>query len=121
LRPGRRARRDAFLAGKASAPRWRAPPDHGPAGADSRPIVCPSVDAQTEAEISTGLRRHSQRKNLPDHFRTGISAVREADESSCSTKAKIIERGNHDELVRDGASTPSFFQQQRLSEELEQI
>jgi ATP-binding cassette subfamily B protein len=36
-------------------------------------------------------------------------------------EGKIIERGNHDELVRDGGVYAELFQQQRLSEELEQI
>jgi len=47
--------------------------------------------------------------------------VREADEILVLDEGRIIERGNHDELVRDGGVYAELFQQQRLSEELEQI
>ena len=50
-----------------------------------------------------------------------ISAVREADEILVLDEGRIIERGNHDELVRHGGVYAELYQQQRLSEELEQI
>src|SRR6266550_674912 len=79
-----------------------------------------SVDAQTEAEILHGLRSILKEKTclIISHR---ISAVREADEILVLDEGKIIERGNHDELVRDGGVYAELFQQQRLSEELEQI
>jgi len=79
-----------------------------------------SVDAQTEAEILHGLRAILKEKTclIISHR---ISAVREADEILVLDEGKIIERGNHDELVRDGGVYAELFQQQRLSEELEQI
>jgi ABC-type multidrug transport system fused ATPase/permease subunit len=36
-------------------------------------------------------------------------------------EGQIIERGNHDQLVRQGGVYAELYQQQRLSEELEQI
>ena len=79
-----------------------------------------SVDAQTEAEILQGLKSILKEKTclIISHR---ISAVKEADEILVLDEGKIIERGNHDELVRRGGVYAELYQQQRLSEELEQI
>ena len=79
-----------------------------------------SVDAQTEAEILHGLRAILKEKTclIISHR---ISAVKEADEILVLDEGKIIERGNHEELVRRGGVYAELYQQQRLSEELEQI
>ena len=79
-----------------------------------------SVDAQTEAEILHGLRPFLKEKTclIISHR---ISAVKEADEILVLDDGRIIERGNHDELVRRGGVYAELYQQQRLSEELEQI
>jgi ATP-binding cassette subfamily B protein len=79
-----------------------------------------SVDAQTEAEILHGLKSILREKTclIISHR---ISAVKEADEILVLDEGKIIERGNHDELVRRGGVYAELYQQQRLSEELEQI
>ncbi|HEY7557350.1 MAG TPA: ABC transporter ATP-binding protein [Candidatus Binatia bacterium] len=79
-----------------------------------------SVDAQTEAEILQGLRAILKEKTclIISHR---ISAVKEADEILVLDDGKIVERGNHDQLVRRGGVYADLYQQQRLSEELEQI
>jgi ATP-binding cassette subfamily B protein len=79
-----------------------------------------SVDAQTEAEILHGLRAVLNEKTclIISHR---ISAVKEADEILVLDEGKIIERGNHNELVRRGGVYADLYQQQRLSEELERI
>ena len=79
-----------------------------------------SVDAQTEAEILHGLRSILKEKTclIISHR---ISAVKEADEILVLDEGKIIERGDHEELVRRGGVYAELYQQQRLSEELEQI
>jgi ATP-binding cassette, subfamily B, multidrug efflux pump len=79
-----------------------------------------SVDAQTEAEILHGLRAILEEKTclIISHR---ISAVKEADEILVLEKGKIIERGSHEELTRHGGVYAELYQQQRLSEELEQI
>jgi ATP-binding cassette subfamily B protein len=79
-----------------------------------------SVDAQTEAEILAGLRPFLKGKTclIISHR---ISAVKEADEILVLDDGKIIERGNHEALVRRGGVYADLYQQQRLSEELEQI
>ena len=57
-----------------------------------------SVDAQTEAEILHGLRAILKEKTclIISHR---ISAVKEADEILVLDEGKIVERGNHEELV----------------------
>jgi ATP-binding cassette subfamily B multidrug efflux pump len=79
-----------------------------------------SVDAQTEAEILRGLKSILKEKTclIISHR---ISAVKEADEILVLDEGKIIERGNHEELVRRGGVYAELYQQQRLTEELEQI
>jgi ATP-binding cassette subfamily B protein len=79
-----------------------------------------SVDAQTEAEILHGLKSILREKTclIISHR---ISAVKEADEILVLDEGKIIERGSHDELVRQEGVYAELYQQQRLSEELEQI
>ena len=79
-----------------------------------------SVDAQTEAEILHGLKAILKEKTclIISHR---ISAVKEADEILVLDEGAIVERGNHDELVRHGGVYADLYQQQRLSEELEQI
>ena len=79
-----------------------------------------SVDAQTEAEILHALRAILKEKTclIISHR---ISAVREADEILVLDEGKIIERGSHDKLVRSGGVYADLYQQQRLSEELDQI
>lgn len=79
-----------------------------------------SVDAQTEAEILHGLRSIMKEKTclIISHR---ISAVKECDEILVLDEGRIIERGNHDQLVEHGAFYAELYQQQRLSEELEQI
>jgi ATP-binding cassette subfamily B protein len=47
--------------------------------------------------------------------------VKEADEILVLDEGQIIERGNHEELVRRGGVYAELYEQQQLSEELEQI
>jgi ATP-binding cassette subfamily B protein len=79
-----------------------------------------SVDAQTEAEILHELRAILKEKTclIISHR---ISAVKNADEILVLDEGKIIERGSHDELARRGGVYAELYQQQQLSEELEQI
>jgi ATP-binding cassette, subfamily B, multidrug efflux pump len=79
-----------------------------------------SVDAQTEAEILGGLKSILKEKTclIISHR---ISAVKEADEILVLDEGEIIERGSHEELVRYGGLYADLYQQQHLSEELEQI
>ncbi|MBI4527059.1 MAG: ABC transporter ATP-binding protein [Deltaproteobacteria bacterium] len=79
-----------------------------------------SVDAQTEDEILKGLRSVLKGKTcmIISHR---ISAVKEADEILVLDDGEVIERGNHQELVRRGGLYADLFHQQQLTEELERI
>jgi ATP-binding cassette subfamily B protein len=79
-----------------------------------------SVDAETEAVILHGLKSILKDKTclIISHR---ISAVKEADEILVLDEGKIIERGNHQELVKLGGLYAELCEQQQLSEELEQI
>ena len=79
-----------------------------------------SVDAQTEAEILAGLKALLKEKTclIISHR---ISAVKEADEIIVFDQGRIIERGDHDALVRQGGIYADLCRQQQLSEELERI
>ncbi|OGP55371.1 MAG: hypothetical protein A2X89_02675 [Deltaproteobacteria bacterium GWD2_55_8] len=79
-----------------------------------------SVDAQTEDEILKGLKLILKEKTcvIISHR---ISAVKEADEILVLEEGKIIERGNHQELLLKGGFYAELFRRQQLAEELEQI
>jgi len=79
-----------------------------------------SVDAETEAEILQGLRSILEEKTclIISHR---ISAVKGADEILVLDEGRVIERGNHEELVHRGGVYAELYLQQRLTEELEQI
>ena len=79
-----------------------------------------SVDAQTEAEILQGLRSIMKEKTclIISHR---ISAVKGADEILVFEDGQILERGTHQQLVQRGGLYAELHQQQRLTEELEQI
>lgn len=79
-----------------------------------------SVDAQTEAEILQGLRSILEEKTclIISHR---ISAVKDADEILVFEDGRILERGTHHQLVERGGLYAELHQQQRLTEELEQI
>ena len=79
-----------------------------------------SVDAQTEAEILHGLKAILREKTclIISHR---ISAVKEADEILVFDAGRVIERGNHEQLIRREGVYADLYRQQRLSEELEQI
>ncbi|HEY7167919.1 MAG TPA: ABC transporter ATP-binding protein [Candidatus Binatia bacterium] len=79
-----------------------------------------SVDAQTESEILQRLKTILKQKTclIISHR---ISAVKDADEILVLDEGKIIERGNHEELVRRGGVYADIYEQQQLTEEIEQI
>jgi ATP-binding cassette subfamily B protein len=79
-----------------------------------------SVDAQTEAEILQGLRSVlKERTCLIISHR--ISAVKRADEILVLDEGQLVEHGSHEELIDRGGVYADLYQQQQLSEELEQI
>jgi ATP-binding cassette subfamily B protein len=79
-----------------------------------------AVDAQTEAEILHGLKAILREKTclIISHR---ISGVKEADEILVLDAGRVIERGNHEQLIRSEGVYADLYRQQRLSEELEQI
>jgi ATP-binding cassette subfamily B protein len=79
-----------------------------------------SVDAQTEDEILSGLKSILKEKTsiIVSHR---ISAVKEADEILVLDEGRIIERGNHRELILKDGVYAEMFRRQQLSEELESL
>ncbi|MFQ5851651.1 MAG: ABC transporter ATP-binding protein [Candidatus Binatia bacterium] len=79
-----------------------------------------SVDAETEGEILRGLRDVLKEKTcvIISHR---ISTVKGADEILVMDEGAIVERGDHDALLRRGGIYAELFHQQQLSEELESI
>lgn len=79
-----------------------------------------SVDTQTEDEILKELRPILKEKTciIISHR---VSTVRDADQILVLEEGKIIERGNHQELMLMGGVYAELFRRQQLSEELEHI
>ena len=79
-----------------------------------------SVDTQTEDEILKGIKSILKDKTcmIISHR---ISTVKDADEILVLDEGRIVERGNHQELVHRGGVYAELFRRQQLSEELEQI
>ncbi len=79
-----------------------------------------SVDAQTEKEILKEFKELLRDKTtiIISHR---ISAVREADDILVLDEGEVVERGDHQALIQRGGIYADLFQQQQLSEELEQL
>jgi ATP-binding cassette subfamily B protein len=77
-----------------------------------------SVDAETEAEIQRGLGEVFAGRTviLISHR---ISTVRDADQIIVLDDGRIVERGNHDELLAGGGLYARLASQQALEAELE--
>lgn len=79
-----------------------------------------SVDAQTEREILQGLETTLKDKTciVISHR---ISAIKGADQILVLEDGRIIERGDHESLLRGGGAYAQMYHHQQLSEELERI
>jgi len=79
-----------------------------------------SVDTQTERAILRSLRETTQGKTVLV-ISHRISAVREADLIVVFDEGRIVEMGNHADLVERGGVYTEIFQQQSLEEELAEL
>ena len=76
-----------------------------------------AVDTYTEEEILARLRGvMRQRTSIIVSHR--ISTVRDADQIFVLERGRIVERGRHEELVREGGIYGEMFKKQLLEEEL---
>ncbi len=76
-----------------------------------------AVDTQTESEILGGLRRQRQgRSNIVIAHR--ISAVMHADLILMLEDGQVVERGNHEDLMREGGHYRDLYERQLLEESI---
>ena len=76
-----------------------------------------SVDTQTENIILENLQKHNKNKTtlIIAHR---ISTMQHADKIIVLDKGKIVEKGNHEKLLKSGGLYYDIYQKQRLKEEL---
>ncbi len=76
-----------------------------------------AVDTQTEQRILEHLRRHYGKRTvvIVSHR---ISAVQDADLILVLDEGKIVERGNHEDLLRQNGLYADFYRKQLLEEEI---
>lgn len=79
-----------------------------------------AVDAKTEAAILEALERQAERRTvvLITHR---VAAAAQCDEIVVLDQGRIIARGTHDALVRDGGLYAIFAEEQRAARELEEL
>lgn len=82
--------------------------------------VLSAVDATTESEILSGLKRWTQDLTtvIVSHR---LSAVRHAQQILVLDQGRVIQRGTHDELVAKPGYYADLYQKQALEDELEQL
>lgn len=78
-----------------------------------------AVDAHTEKKILNNLREVRKNKTLIV-IAQRLSVIQEADEIIVLKDGRIIEKGNHKELIKYGGFYARLFEEQQLESELEE-
>jgi ATP-binding cassette subfamily B multidrug efflux pump len=79
-----------------------------------------AVDAKTERAILDAIERQAEKRTvvLITHR---VAAAARCDQIIVLDQGKVIERGTHDELVRQGGLYAAFAEEQTMASELEEI
>jgi ATP-binding cassette subfamily B protein len=79
-----------------------------------------AVDAKTEAAILEALERQAENRTLllVTHR---VAAAAKCDQIVVLDGGRIVARGTHDSLVREGGLYATFAEEQRAARELEEL
>jgi ATP-binding cassette, subfamily B, multidrug efflux pump len=79
-----------------------------------------AVDTHTEERILASLRKLREGRTVVVVSHR-ISSVKDADEIVVLDEGRVVERGNHDQLMRTGGFYADLYRRQALEDELEEI
>jgi ABC-type hemin transport system ATPase subunit len=104
----------SYLVGKSSASRWRGR-SFGPVMVLDDPLS--AVDAKTESLILEAIERKAQERTLV-LITHRVDAAKRCDQILVLDKGRVVERGTHEELCKQGGLYAVFEREQSREGEL---